>query len=156
MSPADQAPPPQEWKLPRLRIDRNGDWFDDDVEVTHPGVLANLRQNLKRDADGYFIQTRVRIPVEVEDRPWVVARVERRGESLHAILNDGTETALDPTTVRIGSGDVPYAPVNEGRFEARFSRAATFQLLALAEPDPTTGGDVLRLGGRAYVLKRSA
>ena len=152
----DHEQPPQEWKLPRLRIDRTGDWFDDDVEITHPGVLANLRQNLKHDADGYFIQTRVRIPVEVEDRPWVVTRVERQAQSLHGVLNDGSETTIDPTSVRIGHGDVPYAPVKDGRFEARFSRAATFQLLALAEPDPGTGADVLRLGGRAYILRRSA
>src|SRR2546425_6263068 len=56
------ATPESEWKLPRLRIDVNGDWLDDGVEVTHPGVLANLRANLRRDPQGYFIQTRVRIP----------------------------------------------------------------------------------------------
>ena len=74
----------------------DGDWFDDDVQITHPGILANLRGNLRRDADGYFIQTRVRIPVEVEDVPFVVTRVERRGETLHAWLNDGTEEDVDP------------------------------------------------------------
>jgi hypothetical protein len=149
-------PLPSDWKLPRLRIDRSGDWFDDDVEITHPGILANLRQNLRHDADGYFIQTRVRIPVEVEDRPWVVTRLERRGERLHGILNDGTETMLDPGSVRIDANDVPYAPVKDSRFEARFSQAAAFQLLALVEPDPATGHDTLRLGGHAYVLRRSA
>ncbi len=69
----------------------DGDWFDDDVQITHPGILANLRGNLRRDADGYFIQTRVRIPVEVDDVPFVVTRCERRGETLHAWLNDGSE-----------------------------------------------------------------
>src|ERR1041384_3046043 len=124
---------PSDWKLPRLRVDRNGDWFDDDVEITHPGILANLRGNLRHDADGYFIQTRVRIPIDVEDRPWVVIRVDRHGDGLRAILNDGTETIIDAASLAIGAGDVPYATVKEGRFEARVSRAATCQLLALAE-----------------------
>jgi hypothetical protein len=148
------ATPPAEWTLPRLRIDADGVWYDDDVEVTHPGILANLRGNLRRDGGGYFIETRVRIPVEVEDVPWVVTRVERRGEALHAFLNDGTEEDVDPESVRIGARDVPYCAVKRGGFEARFSRAAAFQLLALAEYDARTGRGSLRLGGRAYALSR--
>src|ERR671925_673750 len=78
---------PHEWTLPKLRVDVNGDWFDDDVQVTHPGIIANLRGNLRRDAEGYFIQTRVRIPVRVDDVPFAVTRVERRGDELHVHLN---------------------------------------------------------------------
>jgi hypothetical protein len=103
--------PSSEWRLPKLRIDVDGDWFDDDVEVTHPGILANLRGNLRKDAGGHFIQTRVRIPVEVADAPFVVTRVERRGETLHLWLNDGSEEDIAANTIRIGAADVPYAPV---------------------------------------------
>lgn len=146
--------PPAEWRLPRLRVDADGAWYDDDVEITHPGILANLRGNLRRDAGGYFIQTRVRIPVDVADVPWVVTRVERRDEALHVHLNDLTEEDVDPATLRIGAGDVPYAAVKASAFEARFSRAAAFQLWALAEYDAGTGRGSLRLGGRAYELSR--
>src|SRR5437773_11983455 len=145
-----------QWELPRLRVDVNGDWFDDDVEITHAGILANLRSLLRRDAQGYFIQTRVRIPVEVEDVPFVVARIERRGEALHAVLTAGTESDVDPTTLRVGPDDVPYCAVRNGAFEARLSRAAAFQLLGLADYDESTGRGALRLGGREYILRRSA
>jgi len=101
------ATSPSEWTLPRLRIDRNGDWFDDDVQVTHHGVLANLRAGLRRDPDGYFIQARVRIPVEVEDVPWVITRLEPRGEALHAQVNDETEEIVDPASIRIGHVSPP-------------------------------------------------
>lgn len=150
------APPPTQWRLPRLRIDVDGDWFDDDVAITHAGILANLRSLLKRDAEGYFIQTRVRIPVEVEDVPLVVTRIERLGETLHAFLSDGTEADVDPATLRVGPDDVPYCAVRDGAFEARLSRAAAFQLLALADYDEGTGRGALRLGGREYPLRRSA
>jgi hypothetical protein len=133
-------------------VDVDGAWHDDDVEVTHHGVLANLRANLRRDDEGYFIQTRVRIPVAVDDVPWVVTRVERRGERLYGILNDGTETVIDPATLRIGRADVPYCTVKDGAFEARLSRAATFQLLALGEYDERTDRGALRLAGRTYEL----
>jgi hypothetical protein len=151
----DEAPdPPAGWTLPALRVDREGDWFDDDVQITHAGILANLRSNLRRDAAGYFIQTRVRIPVAVDDVPWVITRLERRGTALHAWLNDGSEESIDPATLRVSAENVPYCVVKAGRFEARCSRAATFQLLALAEQDAS--GDVVRLGDRAYRLRLPA
>lgn len=134
---------PAEWVLPRLRVDVDGEWYDGDVQVTHPGILANLRGNLRKDADGYFIQTRVRIPVQVEDVPWVVTRLTRRGDRLHVVLNDGSEEIVDPATIRVGPGDVPYCPVKNG-FEARLSRAATFQLWALADYDEASGRVRLR------------
>jgi hypothetical protein len=150
------ATPPSEWTLPALRVDVDGEWHDADVQITHPGVLANLRGNLRRDAAGYFIQTRVRIPVEVADAPFVVARIERSGEALRAWLNDGTDQEVDPATLRIGPGDVPYCAVKDGAFEARLSRAAAYQLLALADYDERSGHGALRLGGRDYSLTRAS
>ena len=141
--------------LPNLRVDRNGDWFDGDVEITHPGILASLRATLQRDAQGYFIPTRVRVPVEVEDVPLVVVRVERHGETLRGVLNDGTGVAIDPATLRVGADDVPYCAVRAGVFEARLARAAAFQLLQLAEYDERSGHGTLRLGGRDYALRRA-
>src|SRR5437762_2982839 len=110
-----------EWELPRLRVDVNGDWFDDDVEVTHPGILSNLRGNLRRDAQGYFIQTRVRIPVEVVDVPFVVVRFERGAGGLTAVLNDGSEERVEPATLRIGQADVPYCTVKGDRKSTRLN-----------------------------------
>ena len=150
-----QAPAEAGWTLPNLRIDRDGDWYDDDVQVTHPGILANLWSNLRKDAQGYFIQTRVRIPVSVEDVPWVVTRVEPRGDRLHVLLNDGSDADVEPSSLRLGRGDVPYCTVKDS-FEARFNRAATFQLLTLAEYDEATGRGTLRLGDRRIPLGRSA
>jgi hypothetical protein len=152
--PAPELPPG--WTLPRLRVDVDGEWWDDDVQITHHGVLANLRGNLQKDHEGYFIQTRVRIPVAVADAPFVVTRVERRGEILHAWLNDGGEQTIDPATLRLGAGDVPYCAVKGGAFHARLSRAATFQLLALAQYDEPSGHGSLHLGGHEYALRRTA
>ena len=148
--------PPTHWQLPDLRVDHDGEWYDDGVQVTNPGILANLRETLRRDADGYFIQTRVRIPVRVDDVPWVVTRVERRGDELHAWLNDGSEERLDPARLRIGPGDIPYGTVKDGAFEARFNRAAAWQLLQLAEYNEASGVGTLRLRGHAWPLRRAS
>lgn len=143
------------WRLPRLRVDADGEWYDDGVQVTHHGVLASLRRGLRRDADGYFIQTRVRIPVEVDDVPWVVRRLWREDDALHVVLNDGTAEVIDAARLRMGAGGVPYCTVKGGLFEARLDRAAAFQLLGLADYDEATGRGVLRVGGRAYELTRA-
>jgi hypothetical protein len=144
-----------EWQLPNLRVDAAGEWYADDVQVTHPGILANLRANLRRDADGYFVQTRVRIPVRVADVPWVVTRLERRGDTLTVWLNDDTVETIDPASLRLGTANVPYCTVKDGAFEARLSRAATFQLWALADYDEASGHGALRLGAREYPLGRA-
>src|SRR5437899_12086533 len=113
-----------QWELPKLRVDVNGDWFDDDVEVTHPGILLNLRGNLRRDAQGYFIQTRFRIPVEVADVPFVVIRFGRGAGGFIASLNDGTQERVAPATLRIGPGDAPYSAVTGCKLQAGFSPGA--------------------------------
>ncbi len=148
--------PPSEWTLPDLRIDADGIWYDGGVEITHAGILANLRGSLRRDADGYFIQTRVRIPVRVDDVPFLVMRVERQAEALRVWLNDGEEETVDPATLRIDGRDMPYCGVKGGAFEARFTRAAAFQLLALADYDEATGRGAVRVAGRNYPVSRAS
>jgi len=146
---------PAQWKLPRLSINREGEWLHEGEEITHPGILANLRSNLRHDEAGYFIQTGpARIPVEVADTPYVVTRVEARGHALQLTLNDGTQEPLDPTTLRFAPGEIPYCRVKDGRWEARLSRAAAWELGQLVEYDETTGETILRLGGAAHRLRR--
>jgi hypothetical protein len=146
---------PSTWTLPRLRIAADGTWYHDDGEVTHPGILDNLRSNLRVDGGGHFLQVGpVRIPVEVEDAPWVVERVERDGDRLWLTLGDLSREALDPSTLVLGPGEVPYCLV-KGGLRARWSRAATWQLLQLAEED-AAGEMVVVLGETRLRVRRQA
>ena len=154
------APPPSDpstWKLPRLRIDRDGIWHHEDEEVTHAGILASLWEGLQRDAGGHHFRIGpVRVPVEVDDVPFIVVRAEPDGEGLAVTLNDGTREALAPDTLWIGGGEAPYCVVKGGRFDARLSRAAAYQLLAHMSEDAAGGGTVLTLGGRRWPVPRRA
>jgi hypothetical protein len=141
------------WKLPRLRIDRDGGWFHEGEEVSHEGILASLRQGLQVDAAGHFLLIGpVRVPVEVEDAPFAVVRFEADGDGFGLWLNDESREALDPGSLRLRAGDVPYCRVKDGRFEARFSRAAAWQLLQHVEARPESGPPALTVGGRRYAL----
>ena len=151
---AEPPLPDPSWTLPEFRIDADGDWFDGGQPITHPGVLANLRGGLRKDAEGYYVQARVRIPVAVADAPFVVIRIERRRDTLHAFLNDGMDEPVDPGTLTVGPGDVPYCAVKQGAFHARLARPAAYQLLSLADYDAATGRGALRVGERSYPLAR--
>jgi len=149
MTPSD----PSTWKLPRLRVDKDGAWYHEDDEVTHPGILSNLRDGLEQDADGYAIRIgAVRVPVEVEDTPYAVIRFEPDGGGFAVTLNDMTREALDPATLRLTQDGAPYCRVKGGRFDARFSRAAAYQLLERVEAGDGGRGAILRAGGRSYAL----
>ena len=157
-TPAEPAAPggiPAGWKLPRLRITRDGEWLHEGEEVTHPGILANLRENLKVDAEGhYLVAGPARVPVELEDAPFVVLRVAAEGDRLVATLNDLSREPLDPETLSFDGAGVPHCRVKGGTFSARLSRAATYQLLERMEDegDDEPGG----AGGRLPPLSHRA
>ena len=147
------ASDPSTWKLPRLRIDRDGGWLHEGEEVSHEGILASLSQGLQVDVVGHFVQIGpVRVPVEVEDAPFAIVRFEADGNGFALWLNDGSREALDPASLRLRAGDVPYCRVKAGRFEARFSRAAAWQLLLRVEVQPGGGPPTLTVGVRRYAL----
>lgn len=147
------ASDPSTWNLPRLRIDRDGGWLHEGEEVTHEGILSSLRQGLQVDGTGHFLQIGpVRVPVEVEDAPYAVVRLEADGDGFAIWLNDGSREALDPASLKLRQGDVPYCRVKDGRFEARFSRAAAWQLLQHVEAESQGAPPTLAAGGRRYAL----
>ena len=144
---------PSSWTVPRLRIDREGTWYHEDQEVTHEGIVASLREGLRVDAGGHYLQVGpTRVPVAVEDAPFVVVRVEPEAGGVVATLGDLSREPLDVEALRLGEGAVPYCRVKGGRFAARLSRAATYQLLRMMELDEATGQATLVLGGRRLVI----
>jgi uncharacterized protein len=139
-----------------FRIDRDGAWRHEGQEVTHPGVLRNLYANLRADAGGHYLQVGpARIPVDVEDAPFVVTRVENppaAREVLRVQLSDGSEETVDPAGLWLGPSGAPYCRVKSGGFRARFSVPAWLQLAELIEEEPERGTPVLVLGSRRIPL----
>jgi hypothetical protein len=144
---------PSSFALPRLAIDREGTWFHDGEEVTHPGMLATLWSDLHRDEQGHCLQVGiVRVPVEVEDTPFVVVRAVRDEDRLTLVLNDLSRDTLAPETLRFAENGTPYCRVRGGAFAARWSRAATYQLLQHVESDESGESGTLVLGDRRHAL----
>jgi len=144
-----------------FRIDRDGVWRHEGQEVTHPGVLQNLYANLQVDAQGHYLQVGPsRIPVDLEDAPFVVTRVELTTlpedprQALRMCLSDGSVERLSPESLWIGSREIPYCRVKSGRFTARFTVSAWLQLAAFVEEGPQPGQTALVLSGVRCPLPR--
>jgi len=139
-----------------FRIDRDGVWLHEGREVTHPGVLANLFANLARDEAGHFLQVGPRrIPVQVDETPFVVVSLEVPEiqtdsiEPVTLVLSDGSRERLDPRSLWIGPGNVPYCRVKGGTFEARLSLPAWLALAERLEEDEV--GEPVLVAGRKRV-----
>lgn len=142
-----------------FRIDREGAWRHDGVEVTHPGVLRNLYANLRAEGEGYHLQAGpVRVPVQVDDAPFVVVRAEPGSEPsvIEIHLSDGSREPLDAGTLVVDARGVPYCRVKGGGFRARLSVAAWLQLATRIETDPGSGAALLRLGDLRVPLGRGS
>jgi hypothetical protein len=140
-----------------FRIDREGAWHHEDVEVTHPGVLRNLYANLRADGETHYLQVGPRrVTVQVDGAPFVVVRVEpgSEPETIDVHLTDGSREPLDAETLELDRREVPYCRVKERRFRARLSVPAWLQLAANVEVEPASGESVLILGDRRFVFRR--
>ena len=139
-----------------FRIDREGAWRHEEVEVTHPGVLRNLYANLRVDSTGHYLQAGpFRVPVHVDDAPFVVVRAQTDDPRVIDIhLSDGSRETLDPATLTLDGRGVPHCRVKGGQFSARFSVAAWLQLAGKVETEPGSGAPVLVLADRRVPLQR--
>ena len=122
----------------------------------HPrGHPRHAARGFRRDADGHYLQVGpVRVPVEVDDAPFVVLRAEDEGDRLAVILNDGSREPLRPETLRLGP---KRGSVRDGEGRAlpgAFNRAAAYQLLQRLAEDPVSGGAALVLGARRWTIPR--
>jgi hypothetical protein len=140
-----------------FRIDREGAWRHEEVEVTHPGVLRNLYANLRVDSTGHYLQAGpLRVPVQVDDAPFVVVRAQTddpRAIDIH--LSDGTRETLDPATLSLDERGIPHCRVKGGQFGARLSVAAWLQLAEKLETEPTSRNVVLTLGDKRIILRQA-
>lgn len=137
-----------------LRIDREGRWFHEGIEIVRNDIRSLFSQHLVRDEDGNYVVRigRDECSVIVEDAPFVVVRVaeESRG-TLTLLLNDGGTEPLDARTIEFRSGNVPYCRVRVD-LEARFSRAAYYQLAEFIEYDEQADKFHLVLDGKRVEL----
>jgi hypothetical protein len=138
----------------RFFVDKNGNWFQDGIRIRHRGTYLYNNRLLDTDEEGRFFidEGSGRLYVEVEDTPYVVKMVYRRGDEFILRLNDETEEILDLGSLRLAAGNIPYAKVKNKRYEARLTRPAYYELMKSAEKEGNRY--FIELGGVKHTLKK--
>ena len=116
---------------PRFYIDKRGNWFQDGIKIKHRLTYLYNNKLLSRDDEGryYLDEGSGKLYIEVEDTPFVVKMVDKKGDDFYIILNDETVEKLDLNTININHENIPYAKIKNRKFEARFLRPAYYEFM---------------------------
>jgi uncharacterized protein len=141
----------------KIRFGKDGLWYSDDEPIPNRAIRRLFSRALivLPDGRGRLELGEDRADVVIEDTPWVVVRVEGDPTAGFAVvLNDDTREPLDARSLRVGADHVLYCRVKAGAHEARFLRAAYYELLRHAETG--AGGAVeLPVGGARIRIGRA-
>ena len=146
----------------QIRVDRDGVWHFRGAEMFRKEIVDLFYEHLRFDESigKYVIEMENdRCFIEVDDTPYVVRAVYRNGmpggtgESIHVLLNSGKREPLDLSGLRIGEENVLYCNVREGRFPARFSRPAYYQLAQWIDYDEERDAYCIRLNNESFYLR---
>ncbi len=138
-----------------IRIDREGKWYHTiwGTELIHKPMRLFLFSLLERDEKGRYILRlkNQRCYLEVEDTPFVVMRVDKN-QTFTITLSDETQEGLDLNTLCVGDENVLYCKIREGKFKARFSRPAYYQLADYIEFDESQEKFYISLDNHRYFI----
>jgi hypothetical protein len=145
----------------RIRIDRDGRFWNEESPITHEALARSLAGWVDVDPESgrYILRNSVNWAfVTVEDAPLVVKAYDRGAAEV--TLSDGATEPLDVATLRLDADDVPYCDVRGGKLPARFSRNAAYALLedARVEADGRVlvdGREVRRVARGAGAARRT-
>lgn len=134
-----------------VKIDKNGNWFINNAPVTHERISLFLTRSVLKEGTNYYLKiANEKIPVEVEDTPYIVKQVIHENGKFFLILNDETMEPLNPSTLEVREENVLYCEV-KGEVKARFSRPAYYRIAEHIRQD--ADGYFISLGGKKFYIK---
>ncbi len=146
-----------------IRVDENGDWFYNGSRIFRAEILEAFYEKLELLPTGEYVlcDSKGRCLLEVADTPFVVSRVDRQLDGAGreririGLKNLSRAETLDPDTLVSGKDNVMYCKTAQGRFPARFSRPAYYQLADFIREDESGRGFFLELNGKRHPIKIS-
>jgi hypothetical protein len=135
-------------------IDKEGRWFHRDLEMVRREIIQLFYQHMETDSRGRYViyLAGQKCYVDVEDTAFVVWEATLEGgERIVIRLSDDTWESLNLDTLYVGGDNVLYCRVKDGRFPARFRRAAYYQLAEHVQEE--LGEYFIFLHGRKHVIR---
>jgi hypothetical protein len=121
-----------------IRRDARGRWWNGEDPIDHPNLVRAFDAWLDVADDGRFcLKNDINWAyVAIEGAPLLVRSTTVSGSgAVTLFLSDGTEEALEVSTLRQNRDGVLYCDARRGRLVARFSREATLGLEDLLDED---------------------
>jgi len=146
-----------------LYVDEEGDWYYQGNRIVRNDLIQLFLANLQRSSSGeYAIElNHNRCSVSAADTPFVVSTVDRtkaenssEEQIVLSLRHFERSENLDPSSLWVGENDVLYCQISKGRFPARFSRPAYYQLTEWLQEDSTNDEYFIYLNGKAYFIRR--
>jgi uncharacterized protein len=148
-----------------LKIGRDGTWYYEGSPIGRKPLVKLFASVLKREADGYYLVTPVeRVPIEVEDAPFLAVAMEAMGEGeaqkLRFLTNLDDAVEAGPTNrlsfrVEPDGGFAPYIELCQG-LPARLTRPVYYELVALAGEGPAGQGQGVWSNGVFFAFPATA
>jgi uncharacterized protein len=143
-----------------IRIDKDGVWFYNGAEMFRKDIVQLFYEHLVREESGRYaiVMPKDHCYIVVEDVPFIVQSLsliespEKPEGTFQIHLNNDKIEALDLQSLWIGTNNAFYCTCHGGRFEARFCRAAYYQLANFIECDEDTGSFYIVSGGGKFYL----
>lgn len=144
-----------------ISVDAEANWFHEEIQIIREDILDLFYQNLDEIESGRYVivwQGQSHL-LEVADTPYVIVRVDRetteegRDVIRLTLKHRPKPEQLQPDTIEIGSDNVLYCRIQDGRFRARFSRPAYYQLAEWIEEEKGKGEYYIELNGKHYPIR---
>ncbi|MEH6694618.1 MAG: DUF1285 domain-containing protein [Hyphomonas sp.] len=129
-------------------IRADGSWWHEGGRMNRERMVKMFSRILRKDEDGktYLVTPYEKVIVHVEDAPFIAVRVDRAGDggpqqALAFLTNVGDVAIAGPENpIRVETDaetgePAPYVRVR-GRLEAKIARAAFYELVDMAVPQP--------------------
>lgn len=144
-------------------VDAEGDWYYKGNPIVREDIIELFLKSLRLNAEGIFSIEwgGQKCPLRVVDTPFVVSRADRvtggsGDEQVSLKLRHLSDPeVLDARTLRVGKENVLYCRVRGGRFPARFSRPAYYQIAEWIDQDQASGEFYLELNADRYPVLSS-
>jgi hypothetical protein len=140
-----------------IRIDREGNWFFNELPITNHNILRCLNRHITCNGGQRYL---LRVgdetcPVEVEDTPFLVMHchvLKIAPLAVRLLLNDRTEEVIPWEWIWLYEDCHLYCFVKGQRLKARFNRNSQFELARLLGFDEEKRRYYLEVEGLCHYL----
>jgi hypothetical protein len=114
-----------------IRIDREGIWYHEDVEITHKRTVALFNKSISvNKKGGYYLNCDKKpVSIVVDDVAFFVTGLTKKGKNYQIKLSDGTQEPLDIKTIDIGDANQLYCSIKDSNVKALFERKVYYELM---------------------------